>query len=1536
MTDEYFNADEEELPEALGDDEMDDLMDELDIENIGELPNEDQIEDLMDFDGTVDNVSEEDDETPAIPEIPDAKQPISNVNVDESEVQNIIHALNEGYFSEKLDDDELSPLIGLVMTTTEANKEEQTKKLSKLSPIYTPEIDNQPLSSKQLLLENLETVIGDKATKLISKIANSHSGSIANVAKIIPLADIARIDILDNKDGRPRFIQLIDINGVDVSSMLKLPLNEDGEIEVQQLLDNSVFTNLKHDTDNGYKADGMGAALQGALTEFETLINEKENRQKRIDLLKWMRTLIFKLNDVFGFDNYQQLEALIAAWLMKNSTCRLSGIPGTGKTTVINCAATLLGNSYGFHTGKTYVAGTQYLDDFNNAPTSNFYGTNQSSDNIYKPVEFDKGMYYDIKYNQKVYEGIASDWNVWRFEDWSQPELDDNNNYNYTKSKRSGAYQYNFKFLRNQEPEVKNIHGSVLFPSIDSKKVITVDTYRELFVNCWTVLVPKDFNLNIYNEDTTNKVDPFKDNPHWNPNGPDNGKAYKECEKVTFIKPIQIIDRNGEFVAFEQGDKPKYGPYEMGLRNSQHDSQFYGQMLKSIPLSARKQLILTTQSSGIYTDAGRNEGYWFREMLCHFLRDKRASPESKNGIDEIGSEMLQEIGVAKIDYDKRPDEVLYGLEIQSVTETNPVTGAETNTFVFEPEPKPIVTQSIKFFNEANRSQSGVEDAILGLLAEREVEYRGKVFKSPPFVAWMDTNPHQKGNDLAFTDRIDMELLFRSVGLGGRYDQLMGEYGGAGAGEPQLRIVQDMTQTNSGFTPMRMNNLMKVWGTVSKLGFTPPGASYNGLRDISMLSMLFSQRFAKRPTSIEGGGQTIDYSFNEGLGNIHESPLLDYSITTNTESSGEVTTTPLISEADLDAGSLLSFGDFSSSDSTNAHVPSSITRVLGFRFTKSIVKLSQALSFLRGKEYVGRKEILDAVPYTLAHRLGRAKSGALDLAGNNKGIDGSQIKYVNEQEFIREILVRGYIENKVTTGVGEQGQNILDNWDLFYQRCRDVLSSVPSVWQYEADVMLPLHQAIREGDAASMTSVTPVHWHIATMVVEEERMASNKSNSTTKPNRSYDVENAGADGKPKNLGDYSSMYSYFQNMILDPTGGGGEPILFDFYRVRGIIARNQNLFSHDRARLLSMLDSEIRSIAGSSVLNSPQNPIDALGTGSIQPFPMGVTKRPVGTIPSGTVIGTQNDFYGDSDGGPADKPARMGWRTYYDSMGPYGILIQRGQTSGLNAMDLGASGGIATPMGLTADGNATAINNADQGLRSIGRYMTQQSGNKSLNSARSDILTVLNNFYTTFEQYVTEGHIFTNFGDAANMTMVKIGFEEWCNDAITALKKNVDDPNNAPDDDVIGCFVLKHAPTTVPQATNRGMHGDDTLRLWVRLQRAGLLAEAQPSENDSEYVTMVFTAGITSALGTTQKENTGELAQGTQIYILPADFKDQYHTTSFAIEGTWGAAGNDWMKQVTAKLPTKQRIDTNSCLIDTGNMSLQDRNFFNARFKDCIQ
>ena len=170
----------------------------------------------------------------------------------------------------------------------------------------------------------------------------------------------------------------------------------------------------------------------------------------------------------------------------------------------------------------------------------------------------------------------------------------------------------------------------------------------------------------------------------------------------------------------------------------------------------------------------------------------------------------------------------------------------------------------------------------------------------------------------------------------------------------------------------------------------------------------------------------------------------------------------------------------------------------------------------------------------------------------------------------------------------------------------------------------------------------------------------------------------------------------------------------------------------------------------------------------------------------------------------------------------------------------------------------------------------------------------------------------------------------------ALEQNIRDPTNAPEEDVIGCFVLKHAPTTTPQAANRGMHGEDTLRLWVRLQRAGDQAEAQPSETEAEYVTMLFTAGISSAIGTTQTDEKGELLQGTQVYIVPSTVTAQYLTQSFTDQAKWSTAFNDYMKELTKSLPTKQRIKAKACLVDSGNMSLQDRNFFNARFKDCLQ
>jgi hypothetical protein len=189
--------------------------------------------------------------------------------------------------------------------------------------------------------------------------------------------------------------------------------------------------------------------------------------------------------------------------------------------------------------------------------------------------------------------------------------------------------------------------------------------------------------------------------------------------------------------------------------------------------------------------------------------------------------MLHECGIAKIDYDKRAEEILYGVEIRQITEKNELTQKTVASYSFDPTPRPVVTQPVKFFNEANRSGSGVEDAILGLIAEKTVEYRGQTFTSPSFVAWMDTNPHQKGNDLAFVDRIDMELLFGTLSLGGRFNTLLSRYStGAKGSTPEIQLVKRMlpNKTDDKFiSPMRFADLSSVWGNIGDLPFNSSGA-----------------------------------------------------------------------------------------------------------------------------------------------------------------------------------------------------------------------------------------------------------------------------------------------------------------------------------------------------------------------------------------------------------------------------------------------------------------------------------------------------------------------------------------------------------------------------------------------------------------------------------------------------------------------------------------------------------------------------------------
>ena len=121
-------------------------------------------------------------------------------------------------------------------------------------------------------------------------------------------------------------------------------------------------------------------------------------------------------------------------------------------------------------------------------------------------------------------------------------------------------------------------------------------------------------------------------------------------------------------------------------------------VFKSVP--ARPELIQTAVNFGLvdmskientgyevslHTDTGLNEGFVLREFLLTAFYDERTGPSKETvNIKSIDREMRQEVGIAKIDADKRADEILYGIDIQQITEEG-VKGS-VQTYKFTPVP----------------------------------------------------------------------------------------------------------------------------------------------------------------------------------------------------------------------------------------------------------------------------------------------------------------------------------------------------------------------------------------------------------------------------------------------------------------------------------------------------------------------------------------------------------------------------------------------------------------------------------------------------------------------------------------------------------------------------------------------------------------------------------------------------------------------------------------------------------------------------------
>ena len=172
----------------------------------------------------------------------------------------------------------------------------------------------------------------------------------ADAVEIIPNVDIDTINALSDSAGKRRqFIEFLSSDG-------KLELNSkdaQGTIETQTLYQDSDTTDSLLITSKGQLKNlnedaGLEDSLKKKVKRFGLGGDSPESSRISKESIRKIRQYMEVLGTVFGFNSPQDKEMFVAAWLSENTTTRLSGIPGTGKTTLIECAALLFGNSYGF------------------------------------------------------------------------------------------------------------------------------------------------------------------------------------------------------------------------------------------------------------------------------------------------------------------------------------------------------------------------------------------------------------------------------------------------------------------------------------------------------------------------------------------------------------------------------------------------------------------------------------------------------------------------------------------------------------------------------------------------------------------------------------------------------------------------------------------------------------------------------------------------------------------------------------------------------------------------------------------------------------------------------------------------------------------------------------------------------------------------------------------------------------------------------------------------------------------------------------
>ena len=336
------------------------------------------------------------------------------------------------------------------------------------------------------------------------------------------------------------------------------------------------------------------------------------------------------------------------------------------------------------------------------------------------------------------------------------------------------------------------------------------------------------------------------------------------------------------------------------------------------------------------------------------------------------------------------------------------------------------------------------------------------------------------------------------------------------------------------------------------------------------------------------------------------------------------------------------------------------------------------------------------------------------------------------------------------------------------------------------------------------TITPVHWSIATMIVENERKK---------------VE-------------YKERYHRYLERISRPSAKTGsteksskekkEEMIANhsasqYFAVRGAITQDQFLFSDDREKLLSLVDSKIEAICGGTLMVTP----DA------------IISNPTAVVPT-------DEYTKKARGGP--NATQFKWRTYGDGMGAWGRMITNSANTSVQIAKLGVSGENF----LNVSG---ADYEANQTIALTGVFTIPKKGDST---SSEDFDSKFSNVFSAFANHAINGHQFGTksvggFGiikELPNLEAYQVEASATLNDWLGG--------DTAADavlaDGFMACFKLSHYTEGVPASMKtivdgkvKDIEGDDTLRLWLRLK----VVEGD-NKSAGNQATIGFFIGITSA------------------------------------------------------------------------------------------